>query len=56
MPATTKDRQEFAAVVAREFPHLTPDDVASTCRDLVRLATHHGRMAEDACNRELNPA
>lgn len=54
MSATKTERNEFIARIAREFPALSIEDVLATCRELVRLATFHGRIAEKECNEELS--
>ena len=41
-----KERVEFAAIMAREFPTIT----ATATLELMRLARRHGKLQEKACN------
>ena len=48
--STSKEREEFAAVLCRELPDLTVMEAVDAARKLCRLAATHHRLAEAQCN------
>ena len=48
--STSKEREEFAAVLCRELPDLTGMEAVEAARKLCRLAATHRRLAVAHCN------
>jgi hypothetical protein len=49
----SKDRDEFVAILAREFPDRSSAEVIGLAGELMRLGRQYGRLQEAACNGEL---
>ncbi len=48
--ATSKERDDFIAVLVRALPDLAPHQVTTAARLLLRHAKTHGNIAEAECN------
>ena len=56
MAASAKDRQEFIAIMIREFPDRQMHEVLSLCRKLMRYSATSNRLAETICSVDLGEA
>ena len=49
----TRDKMEFAAILAKELPGLNAIQVVTVAQKFVRYAATYQHLQETACNREL---